>query len=282
MKKNILTQLREHPVAFRGIIAISLLACWLLVYFANGSSNVLTHLFYFPIILTAYGFGRIGGITVGIVAGIVMGPIMPLDVVNNVHQTAFNWELRLVFFSSVGFLAGLLFERFRKQREYLDEIGTSIISSLAKAIEARDKYTNGHCINVMKLAVSLSRELKLSLTEETNIKWASLIHDIGKIAIPEDILNKPGKLTKEEYEIIQQHPSIGAKIIEPLENLSVILPGIKYHHEWLDGTGYPEGLTETEIPLQAKIIAVADVWDALTSDRPYRKGMSEHKPLPIY
>ncbi|WP_445486821.1 HD-GYP domain-containing protein [Niallia sp. 03133] len=231
------------------------------------------HLFYFSIILTAYGFGRFGGLLVGIAAGLLVGPLMPFDVIHNIQQTSVNWELRLVFFASFGFLAGLLFERFRKQQKYLDEIGTSIISSLAKATEARDKYTNGHCINVMKLAVALSRELKLSRTEETNIKWASLIHDIGKIAVPEEVLNKPGKLTEEEYKIIQKHPLTGAKIIEPIENLSVIMPGIKYHHEAVDGTGYPFGLKGEEIPIQAKIIAVADVWDALTSDRPYRKGM---------
>ncbi len=201
MKKNILTRLREYPIAFACIIAISLLLIWFLVYSTNGASNVYVHLFYFSIILTAYGFGRFGGLFVGILAGLLMGPYMPFDVIKNIQQAASNWEIRLLFFASIGFLAGLLFERFQKQKEYLDEVGTSIISSLANTVEARDKYTNGHCINVMTLAVALSRELKLSRTEETNIKWASLIHDIGKIAIPEDILNKPGKLKKKNLKL---------------------------------------------------------------------------------
>lgn len=268
------TYLRSHPILFCVVIGITLLLNWGLVYHTDGTSNIFTNLFYFSIILAAYGFGKMGGLITGAITGILLGPFMPFSVAQHISQVSINWEFRLLLFLAFGYIIGFLFDRLRKQKDQLHELNSEIISALSMTIEARDAYTKGHCSNVKNLAVKLGKELKLPKHQLNDIKWASLLHDIGKIAIPEDILNKPGKLTNEEYEVIQTHPTEGAKIIEPIKELAPILPGIKYHHESLDGTGYPYGLSEHEIPLQAKIIAVADIWDALTSDRPYRKGMS--------
>ncbi|WP_181444566.1 HD-GYP domain-containing protein [Bacillus sp. 03113] len=278
---NYILYFRRHPLRFSIVISILLTLDTMVVFLTNGSSQVFTHLFYIPIILASYGYGASGGFITGIIAGLLVGPFMPFDVEKDISQSFLSWTFRCIFFAFFGYISGILFYKLRTLKKYYEEIGTSIISSLANAIEARDPYTLGHCHNVEKMSVALAKQLHMSEKELLEIKWSSLIHDIGKIGIPEEILNKPGQLTDEEYSIIKQHPIIGAEIIQPLKNLSVIVPGVKYHHEAMDGTGYPEGLVYEQIPLQARIIAIADVWDALTSDRPYRKGLSHKEAAAI-
>lgn len=273
--------LLRHRYWFSIFIVILLVVSWIVVYKTNGTSKVYVHLFYLPIILGAYCFGGVGGVLTGIISGIIIGPFMPMNVDQGIPQPTLNWMIRLSFFAFFGYFVGQMFYYLRLQKKNTEEISTSIISALANSIEARDQYTRGHCNNVMEMSVALAKEMNLTDQEINNIRWSSIIHDVGKIGIPEEILNKPGKLTKEEYEIIKLHPSIGAKIIKPVKNLSEIMPGVKYHHESLDGSGYPEGLRGDQIPLQARIIAIADVWDAITSDRPYRKGMEKDKAIEV-
>ncbi len=149
------------------------------------------------------------------------------------------------------------------------------VSSFILAIEAKDRYTQGHSKRVAEYSALMAKKLGLSQEDQTNLLYAAQLHDIGKIGISEQLLNKPGKLNMVEYETIKTHPSKGVKILEPLDFLGHLLPAVEFHHEWYDGSGYPKGLAKDEIPFMARIIAVCDTFDAMTSERSYRK------PLPL-
>jgi putative nucleotidyltransferase with HDIG domain len=154
----------------------------------------------------------------------------------------------------------------------LKESYISTVQALANAIEARDRYTRGHTERVYKLSKILAEELGWTEAELGDLRMGGILHDIGKIGVPDSILNKPGPLTAEEIEIMKSHPEKGARMIDSIPFLSPALPYIKYHHERHDGTGYPYGLKGEEIPLPGRLLAVVDTIDAVTSDRPYRKG----------
>lgn len=155
-------------------------------------------------------------------------------------------------------------------QNHLEEIA----KSLAGAIDAKDPYTKGHSTSVSRYSQALARAINLPENEVDRIALGALLHDVGKIGIPENVLKKPEKLSDEEWNIMKQHPVIGAeKVLQPNESLRDLIPIVKYHHEHVDGTGYPEHLKGDQIPLAAKIVAVADAFHALVSDRPYRKGL---------
>ncbi len=157
-----------------------------------------------------------------------------------------------------------------------------VVTSLAGAIDAKDEYTKGHSSSVSRYSEALARALNLPEKDVERIKLGALLHDIGKIGIPETVLKKPSRLTDDEWEIMKQHPIIGAeKVLMPNESLHDLIPIVKYHHEHWDGSGYPEKLKGEEIPLAARIVSVADAYHALISDRPYRKGMSNEKACEI-
>lgn len=155
----------------------------------------------------------------------------------------------------------------------------SIVRSLTAAIDAKDPYTRGHSERVTKYSVMLAKAMKLSSQEIEKVQLAGLLHDIGKIGIDEKILQKPARLTPEEYKEIQKHPVIGESIMKHINALKDVLPGIRNHHERWDGRGYPDKLKGQRIPLLGRIIALADTYDAITSDRPYRKGASSKYAL---
>ena len=152
-----------------------------------------------------------------------------------------------------------------------------VIRSMINAIDAKDSYTCGHSDRVAEFARMIAQELKLPTEECERIHMTGLLHDVGKIGVPDEVLNKPGRLTESEFEQIKQHPVIGYEILKHLENLDYVLPGVLHHHEAVDGSGYPNGLVGEAIPLEAKILAVADAYDAMTSNRPYRRGMPSAK-----
>lgn len=156
----------------------------------------------------------------------------------------------------------------------LSELFYKTIKSISSALDAKDKYTHGHSMRVTLYSLALAKALKLpdELLEE--IETAGLLHDIGKIAIPEKILLKQGKLTDEEYEVIKSHPELGEKLVSGIEKLKLVSNWLKSHHERYDGKGYPEGLKGEEIPISSRIIAIADTYDAMTSDRSYREALS--------
>ena len=152
---------------------------------------------------------------------------------------------------------------------------------LANIIEVRDVYTRGHVERVRAYALELGQALGWQSDQLVILEYGALLHDVGKISIPENVLNKPSRLTPEEIVIIQSHTTAGAKIIEGITHLREALPYILYHHEKWDGTGYPKGLKGTQIPKEGRLLALADVFDALTSDRPYHQGMSPGDALDL-
>ncbi len=157
----------------------------------------------------------------------------------------------------------------------------SVILSLSGVLEAKDPYTNGHSSRVGEMSVQLAREMGLGYDFAASLKTGGLLHDIGKVAVPEHLLNKPGPLTDEEYEIVKTHPVIGWEICKDLHSAHSVLPCIRHHHERYDGRGYPDGLAGDAIPLGARIMGLADVYDALTSARAYRDGMSPTRAYEI-
>ncbi len=165
-------------------------------------------------------------------------------------------------------------EKVEEQTVEIRKVFLSAIESLVSALEAKDKYTGGHSRRVTEQALALGSELGLSAKDMEELRWASLLHDIGKIAVHQVIQNKPGNLTSEEYEHIMTHPHVGALIVRPLVN-GKISEMIEHHHDHYDGSGLHQVIAGKDIPLGAKIIAVADAFDAMTSDRPYRAAMSD-------
>lgn len=155
----------------------------------------------------------------------------------------------------------------------------STIQALNKTVEAKDPYTSGHANRVEKYAVDLAKAYKLPFQSIENIKTASILHDIGKIGIDDNILNKASKLTQEEYQEIMKHPSIGADIISNVDFLNEVTEIVRHHHERYDGKGYPDGLAGDEIPIEAAILTIADSYDAMTSNRPYRKALTPDEAL---
>ena len=164
-------------------------------------------------------------------------------------------------------------------RRLLRDSYMSILKTLAVILESKDPYIKEHSLRVTKYAVMLARELGLKPEEVEVIENTGYFHDIGKVGVSDMILQKPGKLTAEEWEKIKKHPQIGYDIVEPLKLLHIALPGIRHHHERIDGQGYPDRLKGTEIPLSARILAIADAYEALTADRPYRSARSPQEAV---
>lgn len=158
----------------------------------------------------------------------------------------------------------------------LKELFSGTINAITEALDAKDKFTSGRSKRVTKYAIEIGQKLGLSDNDLQELEMAGLLHDIGMIGIPESILNKEGELTKDEYSIIKQHSPKGVKILENIKQLEHVVVMIKYHHERFDGKGYPEQLSGEQIPLGSRIICIADAYDGMVSDRPYRKGL-DHK-----
>jgi putative two-component system response regulator len=161
------------------------------------------------------------------------------------------------------------------------ESAESLFLTLGRFIEARDPYTVNHCDRLAQYATALGSSLNLDPCELDALYRGAFIHDIGKIAIPDRILLKKGKLTRDEYELMKQHPVIGDDLCRTVRLLDAVRPIVRHHHERLDGRGYPDGLAGDDIPLLARIVKVVDVFDALTTDRPYRKALATDAALEI-
>jgi putative two-component system response regulator len=165
----------------------------------------------------------------------------------------------------------------------VDELDSAeaVVFALARTVEAKSPYTQGHAARVTGLALALARYLGLPQGDWDTLRKGALLHDLGKLMVPDAVLDKPARLTPEEYALVKQHPAEGARIVEPLRSVRDCVPLIRWHHERLDGHGYPDGLYGGAIPLLARLLAVADVFDALSSPRPYRPALPEVECLHI-
>jgi len=247
---------------------IPAIICAITYYFVNSSLFVIVIHLAEGISLWSIWKTKLKGIITTYIALAPIGFIMAM-----VYVSIGIWGIILFFFPLI--LARRSFELYTKMRKvYLDTI-----RALAAAIDAKDPYTKGHSERVAETSVALAQELNLSDRDIEDMEYTALLHDIGKIGIADNILGKNSSLTDEEFDKIKEHTVMGAKIIEPVDFLKNSYEAIYHHHEKYNGAGYPDGLKEKDIPLSARIIAVADAYDAMGSDRPYRKKLSKDKIL---
>ena len=161
-----------------------------------------------------------------------------------------------------------------KQRTDELERAESVLFALARSIEGKDPYTGGHCERLAEYSASLGQHLGLTDEQVTALRRAGVVHDIGKIAVPDSIILKPASLTPDEWKLMREHPVVGERICAPLKSFRLVLPIIRHHHEKLDGSGYPDGLRGDTIPITVRILQIVDVYDALTTERPYKRAFS--------
>lgn len=170
--------------------------------------------------------------------------------------------------------------RQKRLNEDLDH-AEQVLFSIARAIESRDPNTGDHCDRLVGLGKAFGEYLNLSRTQMRNLQWGSYLHDIGKVGIPDAVLMKTGKLTAYEWEVMQQHVLIGEKICQPLRTMRGVIPIIRHHHERWDGSGYPDALAGNNIPYLAQVFQIIDIYDALTSERPYKRALTKHEAIQV-
>jgi putative two-component system response regulator len=170
-----------------------------------------------------------------------------------------------------------------RQKAYTDELdrAESVLFALARSIEGKDPYTEGHCERLAQLSARLGEAVGLEAAQIKALRRAGVVHDIGKVAVPDHILLKRDRLTAKERKCVRKHPVVGEGICAPLKSFQLVLPIIRHHHEKLDGTGYPDGLKGVAIPITARVLQVVDVYDALTTARPYKKALSQADALEV-
>lgn len=200
-----------------------------------------------------------------------------MEVINKKGNRTFN-QSDMVLFKPLSAQAAVAIERARLYED-LEDMFLSTVKSLAAAIDAKDPYTRGHSERVTRFSILIARELGLDDKTQRDVQLCALLHDVGKIGVPISILRKKDKLTDEDWKHIRRHPVLGAEIISPITQLKELVRNIRNHHERYDGKGYPDGLKGEDIPLISRILAVADTFDALTSERPYRNGLSDKAAL---
>jgi len=216
-----------------------------------------------------------------------LNQLMPVVLISSAHNpveleqsreagAADFWGMPSSLGEGLGRIQSLL-----RLKSYIDEQAKSVVLSLARSIEAKHCLTDGHSDRLVEYALQLGENLGLDEEDLEELRLGCLLHDIGKVAVPDSILLKPGRLNTQETEVMRQHPIAGEQICAPLKSLRPILPLIRHHHERMDGTGYPDRLYGGEIPLKARVLQVADVYDALINDRPYREALSSEEALEI-
>jgi putative nucleotidyltransferase with HDIG domain len=251
-------------------VAAGLGLATLVTYTAGGTDTVAPQLYYLPIVFAGFRFRVPGGLVTGVVAGLLCGPLMPLDTAAGVSQETRSWVLRLLVFAAVGTATGFLVELSHRRESELERFGVQVSRAFVRAIDAGHPYTARHSETVAGYAVAIAEQLRLPAADVERIRWAALLHDVGKLGLPTSVLDKPLELTSLEWELVKRHPVESARIIEGVDLFRDQLDGVRHHHERYDGHGYPDGLHGEEIPLDARIIAVADAFDAMTTNRAYR------------
>ena len=267
------------------ILLFLLLAVAIYDALRSGTPGLLAQLVYLPILLAAAVFGLRGGIVVGLLVAATVTPLLHLG--PRGETLGGLWWVKGGLYVLFGVIVGALFQglanrlrRLERRAERLSEVYTRTLSSLAQTVEVRDRHTQGHSERVARNAMVLGRELGLDERHLELLYWSALLHDLGKIAVPDYILLKDGPLTKREYEEVKRHPVHGAELLRSLASeFAPIAEIVEAHHERWDGLGYPRGRQGAEIPLLSRIISIVDVFEALTSERSYRRPMSEEEAL---
>ena len=258
-----------------------------LVYVSGGTKYVSPHLMYLPVVLAALWFNLPGALLTALAAGLILGPFTPLNVATGEPQLLANWLQRTLFYALVGGVVGKMsyvmnhrLDRLQGTIDHLSQTYAQTLKTFASLVSLRDEQTGGHCERVAHNATTVGDALGLSKQELEQLHWAGILHDLGKISTPAYILLKPGKLTPEEYAEMKQHAALGSDVLLSVsKDFAPIAAGVRAHHERWDGKGYPDGLAGKKIPLFGRILAIVDVFEALTSQRPYRKPLAPEEAM---
>jgi hypothetical protein len=271
--------------------AVDMLVAAMITYSSGGYNSPFAVLFFLVIIVSALRFG-VGGsvLCAALVAGLYLtaGAVSPIQSGSYLATIAFDRMVilqRLFLFLVVAVLGSVMAKAVSSQHELVTrrdveaKMMTEVNMALANAIEAKDSYTRGHSERLAKLAGACAERMGLSRDEASAVRLGAILHDVGKIGIPDRILRQAMALTEDEMAWMRRHPQIGADIIGPVEGLHHVAPLIRHHHEKWDGTGYPNGLKGEQIPLGSRIISVADAFEAMVADRIYRPSLGLSKAL---
>ena len=254
----------------------------IVLYFESGYYESWSFLLLLPLLTGIYGEGKI----LFYYSFLGLGIMLYLSINEpKIHSISSNIDIsnRILVYIIIASLSYLvlktLHDIYKRQVTFvvqsMETTIQDIVNTFIVAVEAKDLYTFGHSERVSKYAVALAKHLpEYRKNDLKNLRLSGLLHDLGKINIPEGVLTKTGKLTEEEYEVIKTHPAVGARMIERIERLQALSDGVLYHHERWDGKGYPTNRKGTDIPLDARILAIADAFDAMTTDRSYRRGFT--------
>jgi putative nucleotidyltransferase with HDIG domain len=268
-------------VRLAGWAAIGLggLLALVLVRLTGGSPNPLNHVGYLPIVLAAYLFGWRGGLVTAVYVAVLLGPLPTLAGLAGGLEQPDAWAIRGATFALVGGVTGFLFDHARAATIGWRSAAVEIAQrqrdgmvALARGAEAKDTDTGDHVVRVQLLAEELALATGVDAERAADIGWSAMLHDVGKLHVPDRILLKPGPLTAEEWVVMRRHPVWGAEILAQGEGFEVARRIARWHHENIDGSGYPDGLRGERIPLEARIVRIADAFDAMTHTRPYQSA----------
>jgi HD-GYP domain-containing protein (c-di-GMP phosphodiesterase class II) len=262
---------RTRPAAALIVVA-ALLSATGVVVAVGGPPTPLTHLFYLAVIAAAVLWGPRIGLAAGAVAGVLTEPV-PRALLGEYGDTDRGWVVRAGALMLVGWVCGSLTRSLLRKVDDLEILNRDTIFAFVRAIDARDPSTARHSEKVAAYAVELAQALGLSPAACERIRLAGLLHDVGKLALERSVLQKAGPLSDDEWRQVRQHPELSAHIIGGVANFAAFLPAARHHHERYDGRGYPDGLAGAEVPLDARVLAVADAYDAMTSHRSYRAAL---------
>jgi HD-GYP domain-containing protein (c-di-GMP phosphodiesterase class II) len=262
---------RRRPAAALFVVG-GLLSATGLVVAVGGPPTALTHLFYLAVIAAAVLWGPRVGLATGSVAGVLTEPV-PRALLGEFGQVDGAWVLRAGALMLVGWVVGSLTRALLRRVHDLETLNLETIFAFVRAIDARDPYTARHSEKVAAYASELAQALGFVPDACERIRLAGLLHDVGKLGLERSVLHKAGPLSRDEWRQVREHPGLSAHIIGGVTHFAAFLPGARHHHERYDGRGYPDGLTGTEIPLDARVLAVADAYDAMTSARAYRAAV---------
>lgn len=262
------------PVA---AVVLSAVVALVAVRATGGSPNPLNHLGYPGVVLAAYLYGWRGAVLAAAFTAFLLGPFAALAGWAGGNEGPEAWAIRASMFLLVGGVTGLLFTRTGHAqdalREAIDEVAAGrhdAVIAMARGAEAKDHNTGEHVVRVGSGAEQLAREVGLGDSSAVALRLAAILHDVGKLHVPDRILMKPGPLTAEEWDVMRQHTVWGERILANGHGFELARRIARWHHENFDGSGYPDGLTGAVIPLEARIVRIADAFDAMTHDRPYR------------
>lgn len=266
--QSVMVRISSLPITWEDGLLLAFTLAWI----AFGKGTYLFHIYTVTLMGLVLSLGLRRGLLSALTRAAVASLILMLTAkLHGRAHPAFMTEVLPMM--GCGFLAGILGDRQRRAQEALKHSFARTLQALAQTLEARDSYTEGHSRRTARYAVAIARAMGLDWKSIRTIEQAGLLHDFGKIGTPDAVLQKNGALTPEEERRIQEHPVVGSRILEGIPSLEPASALVRCHHERYDGSGYPAGLAGTSIPLGARILTVADVLDALTTDRPYRKAL---------